>query len=66
MIDPGFNVKTNQLGTGLGERLRVELGLIEHQVDIEEEIRGFTSQFRDHLRPECQVRHEVPVHDIKM
>ncbi len=50
---------------GLRERLHVALGFVDHQVGIERE-GARSADGGHHTRPEGDVGHEAPVHNIQM
>ena len=50
-------------GTGLGVACHPVFGSLDHEVDIQWQPRR-RAQVGDHLRPECEIRHEMPVHDV--
>ena len=53
------------IGTGPGEVVQVTLRFDDHQMHIDGLCRRFPYGF-DHDRPDRDVRHEAPVHDINM
>jgi len=66
VIEFGFDVNADELRSGLGKGFGEMPGLVQHEVNIEEESRNFATKFRDHLRAEGQIRHKVAVHDIEV
>ena len=60
----GLHVDLDRLRAGGGERLKVEVGAGEHQVDVAEEAWCDAAAERDDVGPEGEVRHEVGVHDV--
>jgi ribulose-phosphate 3-epimerase len=59
----GLDVDGETFGAGLGERGHVAVGMAEHQVHVEVQLRQRT-EVGDDLRAEADVGHEVPVHDV--
>jgi len=49
----------------VGKRLNKSARLVQHQMDIQQEVRH-GPDFFDHDGPEREVRHEVAVHDIEV
>ena len=60
----GLHVDLDRLRAGGGERLKVEVGTGEHQVDVAKEAWCDAAAERDDVWAEGEVRHEVRVHDV--
>ena len=58
-----LDVHAAVVGAGLGERLQIVAGVGHHQVAVEVGV-GVAADGGHHRRPDRQVGHEVPVHDI--
>jgi hypothetical protein len=57
-----LGVDRDVVGTGLGERRDLALGLLDHEVHVEDHVE--VAQRLDGARAHRQRRHEVPVHDV--
>ena len=59
-------VDRDDVGAGLGERLHLALGALNHQVDVEDRAGAvhLVGQRADDGGPERDRRHEVAVHDV--
>lgn len=66
MIQGGFDVEADQLGSSVSEGFGVALRLGKHEMDVEEESWSVASKFGDHLRAEGEIGHEMAVHDVQM
>ncbi len=60
-----FLMDSNDIGAGLGERIDIEIGILDHQVYIERLVSDFT-QGIDHQRADGDVWDEMTVHDINV
>jgi hypothetical protein len=60
-----LDMEGDRVATRLDELVDEPAGLADHQVCVERQLRP-RSDALDHLRTECQVRDEVPVHDVEM
>lgn len=66
VVEGGLDVEADELGAGLGEGFYVEVGLVEHEVDVEEQGGDFAAKFGDHLGAKGEVGDEVAVHDVEV
>ena len=57
--------ENNEIDTGLDELLNVTVRAAQHQVDVERDADALPHGLDDG-RAHAQVRHEVPVHDVKV
>jgi hypothetical protein len=62
-VRAGFEVNADDVRTGARESLDIALGLADHEVRVDRQLRGPTHRL-DHHRPERDVRHEMPVHHV--
>ena len=53
----------NPVGTGVGERRNVLVGILDHQVAVERDIDRL-AQRRDHRRPDRDIGHKMAVHHV--
>ncbi len=64
-VDRGFLMHGHPVGARIEEQGDEVPRPLDHQVDVQGEPGGFPER-SDSLRPEGQVGHEVPVHDVDM
>ncbi len=58
-----FHVHAQNVGAGAHEVLEVPFGFDDHQVYVDRKLRGGTDGLY-HRRPDCDVGHEAPVHNV--
>ena len=53
------------VGPTVSERLKIDLGVRDHQMDVEYKVGALSNRLDDEWT-KCQVRHEVSVHHIQV
>ena len=61
----GFLMHQNLVGAGLDEYGRVLVGILDHQVHVQDRAGGLAERL-DHGRPNGDIGHEMAVHDVHM